>query len=97
MEVSDIVLIPVIIGLTEILKMYGLPKKLIPIISLLLGIGGGIFYLFPDDWKSGILGGIIMGLSASGLYSSGKTMVRSHRVMRKMTNDFYRKALLFMS
>ncbi|PIC97873.1 MULTISPECIES: hypothetical protein [unclassified Sporosarcina] len=76
MEVSDIVLIPVIIGLTEILKMYGLPKKLIPIFSLLLGIGGGIFYLFPHDWKSGILGGIIMGLSASGLYSSGKTIVR---------------------
>ncbi|WP_301110205.1 hypothetical protein [Sporosarcina sp.] len=76
MDVTDIVLIPVIIGLTELLKVYGLPKKLLPIFSLVFGIGGGIFYLFPQDWKSGILGGIIMGLSASGLYSGSKTIVR---------------------
>ncbi|GKV65775.1 MULTISPECIES: hypothetical protein [Sporosarcina] len=76
MEVTDIVLIPVIIGLIELLKLYGLPKKLMPILSLALGIGGGIFYLFPYDWKSGILGGIIMGLSASGLYSGSKTIVK---------------------
>lgn len=76
MEVTDIVLIPVIVGLIELLKLYGLPKKLMPILSLALGIGGGIFYLFPHDWKSGVLGGIIMGLSASGLYSGGKTIVR---------------------
>ena len=76
MEITDIVLIPVIIGLIELLKMYGLPKKLMPIFSLILGIAGGIFYLFPHDWRSGILGGIIMGLSASGLYSGSKTIVK---------------------
>ncbi|ARD46982.1 hypothetical protein SporoP37_01550 [Sporosarcina sp. P37] len=76
MDVTDIVLIPVIIGLIEVLKVYGLPKKLMPIFALLFGIGGGIFYLFPHDWKSGVLSGIIMGLSASGLYSGGKTIVK---------------------
>lgn len=76
MEVTDIVLIPVIIGLIEVMKAYGLPKKLMPIFALVFGIAGGIFYLFPQDWKSGVLGGIIMGLSASGLYSGSKTMVR---------------------
>lgn len=76
MNVTDIVLIPVIIGLIEVMKAYGLPKKLMPIFALIFGIGGGVFYLFPQDWKSGILGGIIMGLSASGLYSGSKTIVR---------------------
>lgn len=76
MEITDIVLIPVIIGLIEVLKVYGLPKKLMPIFSLIFGIGGGMLYLFPQDWKSGILAGIIMGLSASGLYSGSKTIVR---------------------
>ncbi|EGQ27886.1 hypothetical protein ABZ756_02415 [Mammaliicoccus sciuri] len=76
MEATDIVLIPVIIGLIELLKLYGLPKKLMPIFSLALGIGGGMFYLFPNDWKSGVLSGLIMGLSASGLYSGSKTMVK---------------------
>ncbi|MDV6377160.1 hypothetical protein ORD22_02645 [Sporosarcina sp. GW1-11] len=76
MEITDIVLIPVIIGLIEVMKAYGLPKKLMPVFALIFGIGGGIFYLFPQDWKSGILSGIIMGLSASGLYSGSKTIVR---------------------
>ncbi|PIC64635.1 hypothetical protein CSV79_05700 [Sporosarcina sp. P13] len=76
MEITDIVLIPVIIGLIEVMKVYGLPKKLMPVFALIFGVCGGIFYLFPDDWKSGVLSGIIMGLSASGLYSSSKTIVR---------------------
>ncbi|AXH99248.1 hypothetical protein DV702_05535 [Sporosarcina sp. PTS2304] len=76
MEITDIVLIPVIIGLIEVMKVYGLPKKLLPIFALLLGVCGGIFYLFPQDWKTGVLSGIIMGLSASGLYSGSKTIVR---------------------
>lgn len=75
MEVTDIVLIPVIVGIIELLKSYGLPKRIMPILSLVFGIAGGVFYLFPNDWKSGVLVGIIMGLSASGLYSGGKAIV----------------------
>lgn len=72
MEYTDVLLIAVIIGLVELLKMLKLPHKLLPVASLAFGLVGGIFYLFPGDLKAGILMGIIMGLSASGLYSGTK-------------------------
>jgi len=75
MEIYDVVLIPLIIGMVELLKMYGMKKRLLPPIALLFGIVGGIFYVYPEDIKAGILVGVMMGLSASGLYSGGKAVV----------------------
>lgn len=54
------------------MKRFGLPKKLAPLISLLLGISAGILYVNPHDIKGGVLVGLMMGLSASGLYSGTK-------------------------
>lgn len=71
----DIALIPIIVGLVELLKGIGLPKKWCPVASVILGIAGGIVYLCPNDLKMGIISGLVIGLSASGLYSSGKHMV----------------------
>lgn len=75
MEYTDVLLIAVIVGMVELLKQLNFPHKLLPVASLLLGVVGGVAYLHPGDIKAGILMGIIMGLSASGLYSGGKTMV----------------------
>ena len=75
MEIYDVVLIPLIIGMVELLKMYGMKKRLLPPIALVFGIVGGIFYVYPEDIKAGILVGVMMGLSASGLYSGGKAVV----------------------
>lgn len=75
MEIYDVVFIPLIIGLVELLKMYGMKKRLLPPIALILGIVGGVFYIYPEDIKAGILVGVMMGLSASGLYSGGKAVV----------------------
>ncbi|MFC5587642.1 hypothetical protein ACFPRA_01800 [Sporosarcina soli] len=75
MEVYDVVLIPLIIGMVELLKMYGMKRRLLPLMALAFGVLGGIFYIYPDDPKAGILVGIMMGLSASGLYSGGKAVV----------------------
>ncbi len=75
MEVYDVVLIPLIIGMVELLKMYGMKKRLLPPFALVFGIVGGIFYVYPEDIKAGILVGVMMGLSASGLYSGGKAVV----------------------
>lgn len=75
LEVYDVVLIPLIIGMVELLKMYGMSRRLLPIMALIFGILGGIFYIYPHDPKGGILVGIMMGLSASGLYSGGKAVV----------------------
>ena len=71
-EVYGVALIALIVGLVEVLKRAGLPKKLLPIASLIFGILAGVFYASPTDLKSGILIGLMMGLSASGLYSGTK-------------------------
>lgn len=72
MEYTDVLLIAVIVGLVELLKMLDVPHKLLPVASLLFGLVGGVFYIYPGDIKAGILIGIIMGLSATGLYSGTK-------------------------
>lgn len=80
MEYTDVLLIGVIIGVVEFLKRLNVPTKLLPVASLAFGIAGGIFYLFPNDIKAGLLTGIIMGLSASGLYSTGKTITEREKL-----------------
>lgn len=75
MQIYDIILIPLIIGLVQILKYFGFKKKwFLPLASLLFGILAGVIYLYPNDVKAGILIGVIMGLSASGMYSGGKAI-----------------------
>lgn len=74
----DVAVIPIIVGLVELLKGVGLPKKWCPVASVVLGIVGGVVYLCPSDVKMGIISGLVIGLSASGLYSSGKNMVNKN-------------------
>ncbi|MCZ2258289.1 hypothetical protein [Sporosarcina sp. G11-34] len=75
MEIYDVALIPLIIGIVELLKFTGLRKKLLPVVSLLFGVLAGVFYVYPGDLKGGILVGVMMGLSASGMYSGGKALI----------------------
>lgn len=74
----DIALIPLIVALIELLKGAGLPKRWLPIVSVVLGIAGGIIYICPDDFKGGIIIGLMLGLSASGLYSGSKHMIEKN-------------------
>ncbi|WP_033829086.1 hypothetical protein [Bacillus andreraoultii] len=60
------VIVAIIVGLTEIIKRY-LPSKFMPIVSLILGIVAGLFYV-EGDLKMQIFVGIAMGLAASGLF-----------------------------
>lgn len=83
MEIYDVVLIPLIIGIVELLKFTGLHKKLLPLVSLLLGVLAGVFYVYPDDLKGGILVGLMMGLSASGMYSGGKALIEQSETTKR--------------
>ncbi|HLS61698.1 MAG TPA: hypothetical protein VK044_11250 [Virgibacillus sp.] len=74
-EVYDVALIAVIVGLVEVLKKAGLPKRFLPLASLFFGIATSVFYIYPTDLKGGIIVGIMIGLSASGLYSSTKNTI----------------------
>jgi len=75
MEYAGIAIIPLLIGVLEVIKRLGVNKKYIPIISLLLGIGTGILLFADGDLKAGIIKGIYIGLSAVGLYSGAKNTV----------------------
>lgn len=71
--VEQLVPIPIVAGLVEIIKTAGLPSRYAPIVSLLVGIG--VSYLFGwSEWQWGILNGVVYGLSASGLYSGVKAV-----------------------
>ncbi|QBX91084.1 hypothetical protein PHGAL3_0045 [Phage Altai3] len=72
MEAYDVALIPIITGLVGVFTQLGLRKKFAPIVSLVLGLLIGIFYVYPGDIKGGILVGLMLGLSATGLYSGVK-------------------------
>lgn len=77
MEYAGIAIIPLLIGILEVIKRLGINKKYVPIISLLLGIGTGILLFTDGDLKAGIIKGIYIGLSAVGLYSGGKNTIEA--------------------
>lgn len=68
---------PIVIGLVEVVKRaVGLESRFAPAVSLALGIG--VFYLL-GSWslQMNILGGLLVGLSASGLYAGGKATINA--------------------
>lgn len=63
-------LIPVIVGLVEVSKGLGVSNRYMPIVALVLGLGA--------TWIIGdfnIIQGIVVGLSASGLYAGTKSVI----------------------
>jgi len=70
-EISGIFIIPLLNGIAEVLKKLGVPTKYIPIINVIIGVAIGVFF----NWGNllyGILSGITIGLTASGLYDTVK-------------------------
>ncbi|HEK9101985.1 TPA: holin [Bacillus pseudomycoides] len=67
------VMIAVIVGLSQIAKTIGLQTKYIPLVNLTLGIVLGVLFL-GGDIKTNVFQGIIIGLSASGLFDHTKIL-----------------------
>ncbi|WJE54332.1 holin [Bacillus cereus] len=67
------IIIAVVVGLSQIAKTIGLQTKYIPLLNLTLGIVLGVLFL-PQDLKMNVFQGIIIGLSASGLFDHTKFM-----------------------
>ena len=75
MQVYDVAVIPLIMGVTELFKIVGLPNKFAPVLSAVLGVLIGLVYIAPENPPKAILVGLSMGLAASGLYSGTKNTV----------------------
>lgn len=74
-EIYDVALIPATMGLVEVAKSAGLPSKYAPIVSLGIGTALGVATSL-DNMSKGIIVGIAIGLSASGLYSGTKALTK---------------------
>ena len=66
-----IAIVPVIVGLVQVIKAAGVPSKYAPLVSIILGIG--FVALTTVAWQAFVAQGIIAGLAASGLYSGVKS------------------------
>ena len=75
MEIYNVAIIPLIVGLVELAKKLGLPDKFAAVLSAILGVVIGLVYVAPDDPAKAVLVGLSMGLAASGLYSGVKNTV----------------------
>ncbi|MGG3523591.1 holin [Bacillus pseudomycoides] len=66
-------MIAVVLGLSQIAKTIGLQTKYIPLLNLTLCIVLGVLFL-PQDLKMNVFQGIIIGMSASGLFDHTKIL-----------------------
>ena len=60
-------------GLIALIKQVEPPKRLLPVLALLAGIG--VAYLYSGISPGTTLDGIILALSAMGLHSGTKAMI----------------------
>lgn len=77
------IFIPVMIGLAKVAQLVMLPKKWTPIWNLVIGLAIAIIYVSPGNIKMAIMVGIMLGLSASGLYSGVKNTTQAMRINKK--------------
>jgi len=70
------ILTAVVIGLVEVAKRLGMSEKFSPLLALILGLGFSFMgFTANADLTQTIVGGIIIGLSAVGLYSGTKNVI----------------------
>ncbi len=74
-EIYDVAIIPLILGVVELFKKGGLSAKYSPFVAVVFGLAFGLVYL-DVSVKEGALVGLMLGLSASGLYSGAKNITR---------------------
>ena len=79
-------LVPIIIFIIEIAVQIGLPKKLAPLISLVVGILVSTVYLSPDNIYKGIIIGILLSSCCVGFYSGIKNIFQYFSKVNKFYN-----------
>jgi len=74
LSVQGVALVGVVMAITSLVKHY-IDSKWSPLVALVFGIAGA--YLIPSVvmFGSTLLGGIVVGLTAGGLYSGSKSLL----------------------
>lgn len=90
--IATIASVPAIIALVTLAKDLGLPSRLSPLLAVLLGVTLSLFADFGTDntitdWYTPISMGIILGLSAAGLYDGAKAVGGSRTASTVVVNE----------
>lgn len=67
------VVIAIIIALGQFAKMY-IDSKYVPLVTLVIGIVAGYFYLPHETVKEAIMNGAIVALTANGLFDMSQVI-----------------------
>lgn len=78
-------LVPVVIGLVQAAKALRVPDALAPLVTVLFGVAAAALW-GDGPWRDLSLTGVIVGLTAAGLYS-GVTSTRSAIHIRRVTRS----------
>ena len=76
MEYEGILLVPLIMGIVELAKHIGMPKRYGSLLSTVIGIIFGMLYLYPEDLKKGFIFGLVIGLTGPELYNTAKNTIQ---------------------
>ncbi len=72
--IYGVVIVPLIIGLVEVVKKLDLiPCKFMPLVALVFGLGAGAVLHYPDIVQTVVVG-LALGLASVGLYSGAKNV-----------------------
>jgi hypothetical protein len=80
--IAGLPLIGIVMAIVEWFKKFGVTGNWSILVSMLAGIGMGVGYQFATtppvvfaDWFTMFIYGLVLGLTASGVYDVGKTLV----------------------
>jgi hypothetical protein len=74
-ELSLTIITAVVIALVEVAKQLGLPTKWCPVLAILIGVGGLLGLSVSRPITEVIFTGLVVGLSAVGLYSGTRATI----------------------
>lgn len=74
-----VIAVPLVVILTQIFKIFPIPRKYFPTIATVIGFIISVFFSHRGDLSAGLFMGGFYGTAAIGLYSSLKTTWLSFR------------------
>jgi uncharacterized membrane protein YfbV (UPF0208 family) len=77
--IEDTVLIALIMGIAQVIKQFRFPVKFMPLINLVLGVAGSMMWGVGSDWRAALFNGLMVGVTATGLFSGVKNIIEGIR------------------
>lgn len=70
-----LVLVPLVIGLTQLVKTYKyIPKRFVPLFAVVASVGG-VALLSDGSLSQIVVQGLLVGLSSVGLFNASRTTI----------------------